>query len=68
MQITINIPDNLPQAIVMQQIKEFEEKLTQQATQEVAGSLSHYAKSYIPTPQATSQAWQEIINEKYHST
>lgn len=27
MQITINIPDNLPQAIVEQQINEFEEKL-----------------------------------------
>ena len=27
MQITINIPDNLPPAIVQQQISEFEEKL-----------------------------------------
>jgi hypothetical protein len=28
MQVTINIPDNLPQAIVQQQINEFEEKLS----------------------------------------
>ncbi len=28
MQIKINIPDNLPQAIIEQQISEFEEKLT----------------------------------------
>jgi ribosomal protein L29 len=27
MQITINIPDNLPQAVVEQQISEFEQKL-----------------------------------------
>jgi hypothetical protein len=27
MQITINIPDNLPQALIEEQIKEFEEKL-----------------------------------------
>jgi len=32
MQITINIPDNLPQAIVEQQINEFEEKLIRLTT------------------------------------
>ena len=31
MQITINTPDNLPQAFIQQQIKELEEKLKQQA-------------------------------------
>ena len=31
MQITINIPDNLPQAFIQQQIKELEVKLKQQA-------------------------------------
>lgn len=30
MQVLINVPDNLPQAIIQQQIKEFEEKLKQQ--------------------------------------
>jgi len=31
MQVTINIPDNLPQAAIQQQVHEFEEKLKQQA-------------------------------------
>lgn len=31
MQITINTPDNLPQAFIQQQIKELEEKLKQHA-------------------------------------
>jgi hypothetical protein len=31
MQITINAPDNLPQAFIQQQIKELEDKLIQQA-------------------------------------
>lgn len=33
MQVTINIPDDLPQVIVQQQIFEFEEKLREQAKQ-----------------------------------
>jgi DNA integrity scanning protein DisA with diadenylate cyclase activity len=33
MQVTINIPDNLPQAAIQQQVHEFEEKLKQQAKQ-----------------------------------
>ena len=33
MQITINIPDNLPQVAIRQQISEFEEKLREQAKQ-----------------------------------
>jgi hypothetical protein len=33
MQILINVPDTLPQAILQQQIKEFEEKLKQQVLQ-----------------------------------
>jgi len=32
MQITINAPDNLPQAFIQQQIKELEAKLKQQAS------------------------------------
>ena len=31
MQITINAPDNLPQAFIQQQIKELEDRLKQQA-------------------------------------
>lgn len=31
MQVTINIPDNLPPAIAQQQVKELEERLQQQA-------------------------------------
>ena len=31
MQVTINIPDNLPQAAIQQQVHAFEEKLKQQA-------------------------------------
>lgn len=31
MQVTINIPDNLPQAAIHQQVTEFEEKLREQA-------------------------------------
>ena len=31
MQITINVPDNLPPAVVQQQISEFEEKLNRLA-------------------------------------
>jgi len=36
MQVTINIPDNLPQAAIQQQLHEFEEKLRQQAKQKVS--------------------------------
>ena len=32
MQITINVPDNLPQAFIQQQIKELEDSLFQQAS------------------------------------
>ncbi len=33
MQVTINIPENLPQTVIQQQIIEFEEKLKEQAKQ-----------------------------------
>lgn len=33
MQIVINVPDNLPQTFIQQQIKEFEDKLKKQALQ-----------------------------------
>jgi hypothetical protein len=68
MQITINIPDNFPQTLILQQVKEFEKKLTQQAVRDVAGSLSSYANDYISTQQAIQQAWQEVMDEKYHRT
>jgi hypothetical protein len=31
MQVTINIPENLPETVIQQQIAEFEEKLRKQA-------------------------------------
>ncbi|MDO9215405.1 MAG: hypothetical protein Q7U23_16425 [Methylococcales bacterium] len=34
--------------------------------QTIAGCLKEYAHTYIPTEQATQQAWQAVINEKYH--
>jgi hypothetical protein len=49
MQITINVPDNLPQAIIQEQIKALEEKLKQQATKEA-----------IPTKQTRKQAIMQI--------
>ena len=33
MQVTINIPENLPEAVIQQHITEFEEKLREQAKQ-----------------------------------
>ena len=33
MQVTINIPENLPETVIQQQIIEFEEKLREQAKQ-----------------------------------
>jgi sulfur transfer protein SufE len=33
MQVTINIPENLPETVIQQQIAEFEEKLRKQAKQ-----------------------------------
>ncbi len=33
MQVTINIPENLPEIVIQQQIAEFEEKLRKQAKQ-----------------------------------
>jgi len=40
MQVTINIPDNLPQAAIQQQVHEFEEKLKQQAQKEANLSVA----------------------------
>jgi hypothetical protein len=36
------------------------------AQQSIAGCLKEYAHTYIPTEQAIEQAWQAVINEKYH--
>lgn len=68
MKMTINVPDNIPQAVILQQIAELEENLRRQAQPEVAGRLSQYAKNYIPTEEAKTQAWDAVINEKYHSS
>ena len=51
MQITINIPDNLPQAIVEQQINEFEEKL-----------IRLTATTAVNNKSEKLQAIQQIIN------
>ena len=58
MQVIINIPDNLPQAVIQQQITEFEEKLKQQA------------KRITPIENKTKeQNYQAIMNiaKKYSS-
>ncbi|MGZ8928567.1 MAG: hypothetical protein ACXW03_08935 [Methylobacter sp.] len=34
--------------------------------QPLAGSLKEFSKGFIPTEQATQQAWTDAINEKYH--
>jgi hypothetical protein len=45
MQVVINVPDTLPQAIIQQQIKEFEEKLKKQALQ----------------PKKTFSKWEKMV-------
>lgn len=47
MQIIINAPDNLPQAIIQQHITELEDKLKQQAN-----SLTHTANNKTKKQQA----------------
>ena len=34
--------------------------------QNLAGCLQEYANGYISTEQAKQQAWQDVVNEKYH--
>lgn len=34
--------------------------------QQLAGSLKEFAKGYIPTDRAIQQAWQTVLDEKYH--
>lgn len=50
MQIIINAPDNLPQAIIQQHIAELEDKLKQQAN-----SLTHTANNKTKKRQAIMQ-------------
>jgi hypothetical protein len=45
MQVVINVPDDLPQTFIQQQIKEFEEKLKKQALQPKK-ALSKWEKWY----------------------
>ena len=47
MQITINTPDNLPQAFIQQQIKELEEKLKQQANRLMTSTNNHAKEQAI---------------------
>jgi len=50
MQVTINIPENLPEAVIQQQITEFEEKLREQA------------KQITPIANNKKQKYQAIMN------
>ena len=74
MQVLINVPDNLPQAVIQQQIKEFEEKLRKQAL-EPKKSLSKWEKmvqriesktfdlgDYTETFNQERQAFRESFN------
>ncbi len=45
MQVTINIPENLPETVIQQQIIEFEEKLREQAKQ-ITSMASDKKKKY----------------------
>jgi hypothetical protein len=45
MQVTINIPENLPETVIQQQIIEFEEKLREQAKQ-ITAMASDKKKKY----------------------
>lgn len=47
MQITINAPDNLPQAFIQQQIKELEDRLKQQANRLMSGSNNNAKEQAI---------------------
>jgi hypothetical protein len=67
MQITIEVPDTLPQSVINREIKALEEKLKKQVEDNIAGCFSQYAKKYIPTSLAINQAWEEAMNEKYNS-
>ena len=48
MQVTINIPENLPEAVIQQQITEFEEKLKEQAKQITPMANNKKQKTKIP--------------------
>ena len=50
MQVTINIPENIPEAVIQQQITEFEEKLREQA------------KLITPIANNKKQKYQAIMN------
>jgi hypothetical protein len=76
MQILINVPDNLPQTVIQQQIKEFEEKLKKQVSQSKK-TLSKWEKmvqrieaktfdlgDYTETFNQNRQAFRESFNFK----
>ena len=67
MQITINVPDNLPQAIVQQQIDEFEEKLNRLTTANVNNktqmqqAIMQIVKNCAGLPTIDHRAADEIL-------
>lgn len=57
MQIMINAPDNLPQAIIQQQIKELETRLFEQAKR-----LNHKANKAAKESKTSQQAAEAFFN------
>lgn len=64
MQITINIPDNLPTAIVQQQVKEFEKKLnclTPDAKEQKQQAMMQLLKKCASLPTLDERTPDEIL-------
>ena len=64
MQITINIPDNLPKAVVQQQISEFEEKLkhlTPNPKEQKRQALMQLIKKCASLPTLDERSPDEIL-------
>ncbi len=70
MQVTINAPDNLPQAFIQQQIKELEDRLIQQANRLTSRShdkaqkyqaIMQIAERCASLPELDSRSADEIL-------
>lgn len=64
MQITINIPDNLPSAVIQQQISEFEEKLkrlTPNPKEQKQQAIMQIIKNCANLPTIDQQTPDEIL-------
>ena len=64
MQITINIPDNLPPAVVQQQITEFEEKLNRlvpNAKEQKQQAMMQLIKKCASLPTLDERTSDEIL-------